>query len=1264
MKSRVIFVTVLLIILSVPCLWASNAYAGVTVHGGQVFITWTETGPSSYDVKRDGVSIALVPIGSGIDRYTGQLLPGVTSGQGLFVDTPHTLGTYAYTVNGVMIGSASVDPANSIIPILTQDAHACALNTCYSYMEWEDVTQFPSSFGGQHRRFDVVVTNGAPTENRPLFLDLHGAGQSSYVEPNPFIDTAWNGVFIFPVDFSYSFGPDPYSNLWQVTTAWFGYLLNGEPVRATEDRVVRYTRWVAAQPQFKVDPNRIYVKGASMGGGGAMKVGFHYPDLFAGIAASIAWVGPQDWGNMWTGMSGHNVVGTNVPFDIYEDGQAWIEAGHVVPPITLTFRQDDNIIPQGHYSTFMPALDSHHVAYAAEWKSGGHAVFWHDNVTYSSDITRYRKDEAYLSFSGITTNDAYATGGGDGQRNIVADYSSSLHSLGVGTALIDTSTHFSVTVRGSRVASGFATIHNAQQFRPSVGSTVHWQQGTWSGDVTVDADGSVTVPVGLGTDTSVLELGTVSQQLPVITTQNIPDFAAFPTKIATVDGSWSSAATWSPAGAPSAIDVVRIPVNRTVTLNGGTATASAVGIYGTLRQTTAQLTVTNILVYTGGLWEVGTTAAPTSATVIIRNVPTDATTDPQHYGTGIIGAGGKIVMVGLTKTPFLAVNGDVAPGTAVIPLATAPSGWLIGDKVILPATDQWYLDAGSYAQTWEEVTISGVSGVNVSTSARTFNHVRPRKQDGTIAAQFHLGNLTRSIVVRSESPTGTRAHFLATDRSDVTLKYVEFEDFGRTTVDPLDSQTNAIGRYAVHFHHLDGPITPQLNGRQFTVIGLAINHSAKWGIDVHDSHYGIIQDNVIYDAEGSSIMTEDGDEIGNLFDHNFMVVALGPGYGGYGSIEDWATGGSEREDAARSPFAGDKGWGGECFWARGVLNTFTNNVCANANAFGVYIYLSNLGTISVPDYQGADHMHRHNVDATTLPLGQTEGNTIYASNNGWSIWSICTFGIEGVTPCGPSTLKNSMLWNIGRHGIYFYSINNFTVDDYQQYGDLSPWSWSPYVYNHGIWFGDYNSPNSTLTNIRIEGLRTGIIAPFKPGDVSDIYGNVGTPFVISNSFLANEWNISFQPMYAVGGGDGGLSQRHAFINNVRYGPMNTSNFPEGFGTCSVCLSNNLNNPNVNIIQLDEVKVVNHNGVVGDNFQAYYAEQAPNFLVPQSSTGVTGAPVPDLTNVQLWAQYGLAFAGAVAPCTTTRSDVQGFACPTTAGGHPVPRVPATGAVATP
>ena len=49
------------------------------------------------------------------------------------------------------------------------------------------------------------------------------------------------------------------------------------------------------------------------------------------------------------------------------------------------------------------------------------------------------------------------------------------------------------------------------------------------------------------------------------------------------------------------------------------------------------------------------------------------------------------------------------------------------------------------------------------------------------------------------------------------------------------------------------------------------------------------------------------------------------------------------------------------------------------------------------------------------------------------------------------------------------------------------------------------------------------------------------------------------------------------------------------------------------------------------------------MVPQTGVGLAGAPVAGLTNSQLWSQYGMAIAGAIAPCQTTMAGIQGFAC---------------------
>lgn len=747
----------------------------------------------------------------------------------------------------------------------------------------------------------------------------------------------------------------------------------------------------------------------------------------------------------------------------------------------------------------------------------------------------------------------------------------------------------------------------------------------------------------------------------------IPDFCVNPSISAAHDGPWSNPATWAPARVPVAGDVVSVPAGKTVSYDVVSDAAMAcVGVHGVLFHQTninTRLTTGNLLFYTGGEYDIGTLLDPVRpdvvAELVIADRPLNPQTDPEQYGTAFLGLGGKLRIAGASKTQFHRMARELschACGPSTIALEAAPAGWRAGDDLVVPATEQWFLDVGAYTATWETPTLTGVSGTTITTTALAYAHAGARDQTGALRYLPHVGNLTRNVIVRSANPNGTRGHVLFTARADVDIRYAEFKDLGRTTVAPLDNDTNHLARYGVHFHHLQGPLTPQTNGRQFTFMGNAVRNSTKWGVDVHDAHYGLVQDNVIFDSQGAGLMAEDGSETGNIFDRNFIVVALGPGHGGFGTLAEWGTGGSERGDNRDVNLAADKGWEGSGIWLRGPGNIVRNNVIANTNSFAIALLMSHLDTIQLPAFQGADRM----VDGVTtnmytVPMAPFENNEIYGSLGGATIWEI------GVKCCSEfhelpvSTLKNTVLWHVSK-GYYGYGHNRLTFDGWTQLGSIQLWSWSSYVNDYGIWFGDYPTRNQVLRNLDIEGMRVGLRAPYKPGDVSDIYGPVAVPTLIENSFFNNEFNVAMGPMYAVGGGDGSLPPRLTLINNVRFGALNMA-VPEGpeWTPCNICMGFATNLPNVNIIQKDEVKVSNYNGVAGDNFQVFYREQAPNFIVPQSSDGVTGAPVAGLTNAQLWAQHGIAIAGAVAPCATTRAGIQGFVC-SSGGGQVTPQPP--------
>ena len=220
---------------------------------------------------------------------------------------------------------------------------------------------------------------------------------------------------------------------------------------------------------------------------------------------------------------------------------------------------------------------------------------------------------------------------------------------------------------------------------------------------------------------------------------------------------------------------------------------------------------------------------------------------------------------------------------------------------------------------WEERTVTAISadGRTVTlNSALQYDHLGARDLNGVLDFLPHVGNLTRNVIIRSESATGTRGHIIATHMADVDIRYALFRDLGRTTYLPLNTTTNLIGRYPVHMHHLGGPMPTPANGYQFTLVGNAVDGGSaetkfKWGITVHGSHYGLVQDNVVYNYNGASFATEDGSESFNVFDHNFALRGIG----------------EPNDSVSEARMAmGTEGVG---FWFRGPNNYVRNNVAAN-----------------------------------------------------------------------------------------------------------------------------------------------------------------------------------------------------------------------------------------------------------------------------------------------------------------------------------------------
>jgi G8 domain len=699
---------------------------------------------------------------------------------------------------------------------------------------------------------------------------------------------------------------------------------------------------------------------------------------------------------------------------------------------------------------------------------------------------------------------------------------------------------------------------------------------------------------------------------------NIPDFSqetSRPNVRSVQSGDWSSPSTWAGGQVPTASHVVNIDPGHVVVISDTSAQAYTVAIHGTLRFETVvntRLRVTNLMVMgdhgmptmsTVGYLEVGTATNPVAANVtaeiVIANTPTGTgIADPEQFGTGILNFG-KMRMHGSIKTPtFLRVAAEPLAGNTSIRLEQAVSGWSVGDRLVIPdtrhikeseVTGTGWINAQNQ---WEELTVQSVSsdGTTIGlTSALQFNHNGARDQNGALDFLPHVGNLRRNVIIRSESATGTRGHVISVHIADTDVRYVLFKDLGRTRYTPLDTTSNLIGRYPIHMHHNRGPLPSPSNGYQFTLIGNAVDGGSvetkfKWGIAVHNSHYGLIQHNVVYNYNGASIATEDGSESFNLFDHNFALRGMG----------------EPNNSVSEARIAmGTEGVG---FWFRGPNNYVTNNVAANfqnpttESAYGYVYQFIRLGNIPMPNFKGADPAVTGQFTSRNgngMPLLQFENNEAYgAMQGGFTYWWVSSQEPQPTSVAQVSVIKNLKLWHIYNKTIYHYPSQLITFDGLKIRGQFGA---SSRCCGDGVYFPDYSAKNIVIRNSDIQGVETGIDAPvagFGPGP----------NLLVENTYLRNVQNVNVGTNWSVNGC--WMQDKLVEFRNTRF------EAPPGRTLSAITMGRSNPNGTECLAKLDEVRVYGYNGNAADNFQVYHSNSS---VLPRPPASCSPSTRPGVTN---------------------------------------------------
>lgn len=724
----------------------------------------------------------------------------------------------------------------------------------------------------------------------------------------------------------------------------------------------------------------------------------------------------------------------------------------------------------------------------------------------------------------------------------------------------------------------------------------------------------------------------------------IPHFGANPTITSITSGSWSSAGTWSLGRLPVAGDVVAIRSGNTVTYDlVSDAALKTVSIESGGRllfrtDINTRLTVSNLLVLEGGELQIGTSSGPVPlgirAEVIIPDLPLDRTADPESWGNGLIGLG-KVTMHGAVKSDTwqrLAV--EPRAGQTTLTLAQPVSGWRPGDRVVLPDTRElaWAERGTAFVGQWELLTIASVSAdgrVITLSSPLRYDHLGARNGNGAQELLPHVGNTSRNVVVKSQNATGNRGHAVFTNRAEVDVRYAAFSGLGRTTNSPDDNTTfgtgrvvtrlgtNQEGRYPVNFRHLMGPAAASPSGYQFTFAGNSVlcpltPMPFRWGVTIHDSHYGLIKDNVIYNWAGAGLMTVDGSESYNVIERNLVVRVDGTG-----------------TDM-------DRGRNGAGFWISGPNNYVRHNVASTVYSPGGYqhhgfdLNFRMLGNVRVPAYRGASTAvagQYTTLNVNRTPVLQFEGNEAYgAISIGVSWWWVNFDGnTAAAIGAGAGTLRNFTTWSFYSAGAYGYESNGLTVDGLTIRGKGTPST-------SGVMFSDYFTGSFTLRNANIQGTHFG----FTPSTYT-----TGTQ-TIQNSYLRNLVNVYVSTLWHVSYRSDFLGARRTVVDNVRFDAWGSDPLVAIKTWANVPPAGSMYT--LNLVQRDEIFVYNYQQVPGQNFQVYYQEQAAGFVLPQTtyntdgSPRMCGAPAAGLTNARAWAQYGVALAGAVAaPGAVTRSE---------------------------
>lgn len=461
-------------------------------------------------------------------------------------------------------------------------------------------------------------------------------------------------------------------------------------------------------------------------------------------------------------------------------------------------------------------------------------------------------------------------------------------------------------------------------------------------------------------------------------------------------GPWSAAATWEGGKVPAAGARVQVREGHAIVYDTKSdAVIRSIHVAGTLRfahDRDTALSVGLIKIQPGNdaseegfdceahvmelrpgqarpALEVGSAEQPISGhTALIRLAAVEGL-DPKSC-PAIVCCGGRMDFHGAPMNRSWVKLGDTTKvGDTTVTLAEPVTGWRVGDRVILTAT-QLSHDNGRGGFSTEERVIRQLEGTRLTLD-------KPLEVAHLGGGEFRgeVANLSRTVTIESADPKTARGHTMYHRGSAGSISYAEFRHLGKEGV---------LGRYSLHFHLCGDTM------RGSSVVGAAIWDSGNRWLTIHGTNYLVVRDCVGYKSIGHGFFLEDGTEVYNVLDRNLAVQALH----------------GKPLPKQALPFDRNEGSG---FWWANSLNTFTRNVTCENGRYGYRLEATESRSFNLKLPVLQPDGTRQAVDIRTLPFVRFEDNEVHCDG-------LYGFNLgEGVNRVGPDEkhpfiVRNMKIW--------------------------------------------------------------------------------------------------------------------------------------------------------------------------------------------------------------------------------------------------------------